>query len=132
MIRLFVICDPLKHEEGAIYAVNLRIPNVFRIAGAALQRSNSLASLLPGSQLKNFHACMIRLFVICDPLKHEEGAIYAVNLRIPNVFRIAGAALQRSNSLASLLPGSQLKNFRACMIRLFVICDPLKHEPTKT
>ena len=52
MIRLFVICDPLKHEEGAIYAVNLRIPNVFRIAGAALQRSNSLASLLPGSQLK--------------------------------------------------------------------------------
>ena len=52
MIRLFVICDPLKHEEAAIYAVNLRIPNVFRIAGAASQRSNSLASLLPGSQLK--------------------------------------------------------------------------------
>ena len=61
MIRLFVICDPLKHEEGAIYVVNLRIPNVFRIAGAASQRSNSLASLLPGSQLKNFHACMIKL-----------------------------------------------------------------------
>ena len=31
------------------------------------------------------------------------------NPQNPNVFRIAGAASQRSNSLASLLPGSQLK-----------------------
>ena len=29
------------HEEVAIYEVNLRIPNVCRIAGAAKQRSNS-------------------------------------------------------------------------------------------
>ena len=30
-----------KHEEVAIYEVNLRIPNVCRIAGATKQRSNS-------------------------------------------------------------------------------------------
>ena len=33
--------EPPKHEKEAIYAVNQRILNVCRIAGAALQRSNS-------------------------------------------------------------------------------------------
>ena len=32
---------PAKHEKVAIYVVNQRISNVCRIAGAALQRSNS-------------------------------------------------------------------------------------------
>ena len=46
---------------------------------------------------KAVHACMIRLLNL-GPAKHEEVAIYEVNLRIPNVCRIAGAAKQRSNS----------------------------------
>ena len=33
MIR-HLILGPAKHEEEAIYAVNQRIPNVYRIAGA--------------------------------------------------------------------------------------------------
>ena len=46
---------------------------------------------------KAVHACMIRLLNL-GPAKHEEVAIYVVNLRIPNVCRIAKAASQRSNS----------------------------------
>ena len=46
---------------------------------------------------KAVHACMIRLLNL-GPAKHEEVAIYEVNLRIPNVCRIAGATKQRSNS----------------------------------
>ena len=37
----FLNLGPAKHEKVAIYAVNQRISNVCRIAGAALQRSNS-------------------------------------------------------------------------------------------
>ena len=41
--KSFVLLNlgPAKHEEVAIYEVNLRIPNVCRIAGATKQRSNS-------------------------------------------------------------------------------------------
>ena len=39
--------EPAKYEEAAIYAVNQRIPNICRIAGAALQRSNSQESFIP-------------------------------------------------------------------------------------
>ena len=46
---------------------------------------------------KAVHACMIRLLNL-GPAKHEKVAIYVVNQRISNVCRIAGAALQRSNS----------------------------------
>ena len=46
---------------------------------------------------KVVRACTIRLLNL-GPAKHEEVAIYKVNLRIPNVCRIAGAAKQRSNS----------------------------------
>ena len=44
MIR-FLTLGPAKHEKVAIYVVNQRISNVCRIAGAALQRSNSKASI---------------------------------------------------------------------------------------
>ena len=44
MIRLLNL-GPAKHEKVAIYAVNQRISNVCRIAGAVLQRSNSWASV---------------------------------------------------------------------------------------
>ena len=37
-------------------------------------------------------ACKIRHLNL-RPAKHEEVAIYAVNLRIPNVYRIAGVIL---------------------------------------
>ena len=54
--------------------------------------------LMPGSKgQKAVHACMIRLLNL-GPAKHEKAAIYAVNQRISNVYRIAGAALQQSNS----------------------------------
>ena len=55
-------------------------------------------NMMPGSKgQKAVHACMIRLLNL-GPAKHEKVAIYAVNQRISNVCRIAGAALQRSNS----------------------------------
>ena len=41
---------------------------------------------------KAVHACMIRLLNL-GPAKHEEVAIYAVNMRIPNVYRIARVTL---------------------------------------
>ena len=47
--------EPVKYEEAAIYAVNQRIPNICRIAGAALQRSNSQESFIPGL----FESCSI-------------------------------------------------------------------------
>ena len=54
--------------------------------------------MMPGSKgQKAVHACMIRLLNL-GPAKHEKVAIYVVNQRILNVCRIAGAALQRSNS----------------------------------
>ena len=54
--------------------------------------------MMPGSKgQKAVHACMIRLLNL-GPAKHEKAAIYAVNQRILNVCRIAGASLQRSNS----------------------------------
>ena len=57
--------------------------------------------MMPGSKgQKAVHACMIRLLNL-GPAKHEKVAIYVVNQRISNVCRIAGAALQRSNSQAS-------------------------------
>ena len=42
-------------------------------------------------------ACRIR-HVALGPAKHEKVAIYKVNLRISNVYRIAEVAKQRSNS----------------------------------
>ena len=54
--------------------------------------------MISGSKVqKVVRACTIR-FLNLGPAKHEEVAIYEVNLRIPNVCRIAGAAKQRSNS----------------------------------
>ena len=46
---------------------------------------------------KAVRACTKRLLNL-EIVKHEKAAIYAVNQRISNVYRIAGAALQRSNS----------------------------------
>lgn len=58
--------------------------------------------MMPGSKGQNaVHACMIRHLNL-GPAKHEKGAIYAVNLRISSVSRIAGVVKQRSN------PGHQL------------------------
>ena len=55
-------------------------------------------NIMPGLKgQKAVHACMIRLLNL-RPAKHEKVAIYVVNQRISNVCRIAGAALQRSNS----------------------------------
>ena len=54
--------------------------------------------MIPGSKgQKAVRACTIKLLNL-GPAKHEKVAIYAVNQRISNVYRIAGAALQRSNS----------------------------------
>ena len=65
------------------------------------RKSGSPLFVMPGSKgQKAVHACMIRLLNL-GPAKHEKVAIYAVNQRISNVCRIAGAALQRSNSQAS-------------------------------
>ena len=50
-----------------------------------------------GSKGKSCRACTTRLLNL-GPAKHEEVAIYEVDLRIPNVCRIAGATKQRSNS----------------------------------
>ena len=46
--------------------------------------------------------CTIRLLNL-GHAKYEKVAIYAVNQRISNVCRIAGAASQRSNSQASIV-----------------------------
>ena len=55
-------------------------------------------NMMPGLKgQKAVHACMIMLLNL-GPAKHERVAIYVVNQRISNVCRIAGAALQRSNS----------------------------------
>ena len=55
-------------------------------------------NMISGSKgQKVVRACTIRLLNL-GPAKHEEVAIYEVNLRIPNVCRIAGAAKQWSNS----------------------------------
>ena len=54
--------------------------------------------MIPGSKgQKAVRACTIKLLNL-EPAKHEEVAIYEVNLRIPNVCRVAGATKQRSNS----------------------------------
>ena len=53
--------------------------------------------MMPGSKgQKAVHACMIRLLNL-GPAKHEKVAIYAINLRISNVCRIAKVVKQRSN-----------------------------------
>ena len=55
-------------------------------------------NMMPGLKgQKAVHACMIRLLNL-EPAKNEKVPIYVVNQRISNVCRIAGAALQRSNS----------------------------------
>ena len=62
---------------------------------------NSQYMMISGAKgQKAVHACMIRLLNL-GPAKHEKVAIYVVNQRISNVCRIAGAALQRSNSWIS-------------------------------
>ena len=49
--------------------------------------------MMPGSKGQNVVlACKIRRLNL-KPAKHEEAAIYAVNMRIPNVFRIARATM---------------------------------------
>ena len=50
---------------------------------------------------KDVRACMIRLFTL-GPAKHEEVAIYVVNLRIPNVCRIAQVALATKQFVTSV------------------------------
>ena len=51
----------------------------------------AVISMMPGSKGQNVVlACKIRHL---RPAKHEEVAIYAVNTRIPNVYRIAGVTL---------------------------------------
>ena len=53
--------------------------------------------MIPGSKgQKAVRACTIKLLNL-GPAKYEEVAIYAVNQRIPNIWRIAGAAQLRSN-----------------------------------
>ena len=53
--------------------------------------------MIPGSKgQKAVRACTIKLLNL-GPAKYEEVAIYAVNQRILNVCRIAGAAKLRSN-----------------------------------
>ena len=48
---------------------------------------------MPGLKGQNaVLACKIRHSNL-EPAKHEEVAIYAVNMRIPNVYRIAGVIL---------------------------------------
>ena len=48
--------------------------------------------MMPGAKGQNaVHACMIGHLNL-RPAKHEEVAIYIVNQRIPNVFRITKAA----------------------------------------
>ena len=57
---------------------------------------------MPGSKgQKAVYACIIRLLNL-GPAKHEEVAIYLVNLRIPNVCRIAGIAFAMKQSVASV------------------------------
>ena len=51
---------------------------------------------------KAVHACMIKLFTL-EPAKHEEVAIYVVNLRIPKVYRIAQAALAAKQFVTSYI-----------------------------
>ena len=49
--------------------------------------------MMPGSKgQKVVLACKIRHLNL-GPAKHEEVAIYAVNMRIPNVYRIARVTL---------------------------------------
>ena len=50
---------------------------------------------------KDVHACMIGLFTL-GPAKYEEVAIYAVNLRIPNICRIAQVALATKQFVISV------------------------------
>ena len=80
----FLTLDAQKHEEGAIYEVNSRIPNVFRTAGIAKQWSSLwlYTVKLQASKVKKFPACR-KNFLTLDAQKHEEGAIYEVNSRIP-------------------------------------------------
>ena len=53
--------------------------------------------MIPGSKgQKTVRACTIKLLNL-GPAKYEKVAIYAVNQRIPNIWRIAGAAQLRSN-----------------------------------
>ena len=53
----------------------------------------AVISMMPGSKGQNVVlACKIRHLNL-RPAKHEEVAIYAVNMRIPNVYRIAGVTL---------------------------------------
>ena len=64
----------------------------------AVVSSRQSHNMMPGSKVqKAVRACTIKLLNL-GPAKHEKVAIYAVNQRISNVYRIAGAALQRSNS----------------------------------
>jgi len=52
--------------------------------------------MMQASKVKKFPACR-KNFLTLDAQKHEEEAIYEVNERIPNVFRIAGIAQRWSN-----------------------------------
>ena len=55
---------------------------------------------MPGSKgQKAVHTCMIRLLNL-RPAKHEEVAIYIVNLRIPNVCRIVRVCFATEQSVA--------------------------------
>lgn len=59
--------------------------------------------MMPGAKGQNVvHSCMVRHLNL-RPDIHEKVAIYTVNQRIPNVYRIAGVAEQHSNSQASVV-----------------------------
>ena len=55
--------------------------------------------IIPGSKIhKAVRASTKKALCIFDPPKHENGAVYEVNQRNSNVWRIARAAKLRSNS----------------------------------
>ena len=60
------------------------------------EQSVSLFAIQQGTKSRLVHACMIRGWTLA-PAKHEKVAIYAINLRISNVCRIAEVVKQRSN-----------------------------------
>ena len=61
----------------------------YNVNGRILHIVAGCDNMMPGSKgQKAVHACMIRLLNL-GPAKHEKAAIYAVNQRISNVYRIA-------------------------------------------
>ena len=69
------------------------ISSIVYIRSAKIIINFAVISMMPGSKGQNVVlACKIRHLNL-GPAKHEEVAIYAVNMRIPNVCRIARVTL---------------------------------------